>query len=166
MRLPKPLAISITLMQITQMMIGFVVTLYAYLNAHNDCPGVQERTALIGLIIYGTSELPTFFRSLLRPFHKPTELLAPSKVPTSASSSTSSSRFTLVVANSRGWPRGTRRSMRMRTRSEQRKAINFQAFSVDLCRNKVLSDFVFRLSGRCLFAPVLFTNVTGVETTS
>lgn len=52
-RLPKSLAMLITLSQIAQMIAGFFVTLYSVLNLEN-CPGADKRGALSGLLIYGS----------------------------------------------------------------------------------------------------------------
>lgn len=52
-RLPKSLAMLITLSQIVQMIAGFFVTLYSFLNMEN-CAGTEKRGALAGLLIYGS----------------------------------------------------------------------------------------------------------------
>lgn len=51
-RLPKAVAISITLLQIIQMIFGFLITIYAHLNIGNNCPDVYPH-----LTIYGKSNL-------------------------------------------------------------------------------------------------------------
>ena len=51
-RLPKPLAMCITLSQISQMIMGFFVTWYAYM--HPDNCQMPKQTANYGLAMYGS----------------------------------------------------------------------------------------------------------------
>ena len=52
-RVPKPVAMSVTFLQILQMFVGTFITLYAYLNLGDNCPNVQRFPIYLGMAIYG-----------------------------------------------------------------------------------------------------------------